>query len=127
MAPRPAWKGYLKLSLVSCAVELTGATDHSEKVSFRVINRKTGNTVRRQYIDSVSGNPVEDDDEVKVTRSATMNTSSSRRTRSMPSRSSHRIRLQSSNSSIAQTFPKSISTRPITSRPPTTSRRKPSR
>ncbi len=65
MAPRPAWKGYLKLSLVSCAVELTGATDHSEKVSFRVINRKTGNTVKRQYIDSVSGKPVEDDDEVK--------------------------------------------------------------
>ncbi|AMJ61920.1 non-homologous end joining protein Ku [Bosea sp. PAMC 26642] len=65
MAPRPAWKGYLKLSLVSCAVELTGTTDHSEKVSFRVINRKTGNTVRRQYIDSVSGKPVDDDDEVK--------------------------------------------------------------
>ncbi|HEY5795233.1 MAG TPA: Ku protein [Bosea sp. (in: a-proteobacteria)] len=65
MAPRPAWKGYLKLSLVSCAVELTGATDHSEKVSFRVINRKTGNTVRRQYVDSVTGKPVEDDDEVK--------------------------------------------------------------
>ena len=65
MAPRPAWKGYLKLSLVSCAVELTSATDHSEKVSFRVINRKTGNTVRRQYNDSVSGKPVDPDDEVK--------------------------------------------------------------
>jgi DNA end-binding protein Ku len=65
MAPRPAWKGYLKLSLVSCAVELTGSTDHSEKVSFRIINRKTGNTVRRQYIDSVTGKPVADDDEVK--------------------------------------------------------------
>ena len=65
MAPRPAWKGYLKLSLVSCAVELTGATTASEKVSFRVINRNTGNTVRRQYIDGVSGKPVADDDEVK--------------------------------------------------------------
>jgi DNA end-binding protein Ku len=65
MAPRPAWKGYLKLSLVSCAVELTGATDRSEKVSFRVINRKTGNTVRRQYIDSVTGKPLADEDEVK--------------------------------------------------------------
>lgn len=65
MAPRPAWKGYLKLSLVSCAVELTGATSHSEKISFRVINRKTGNTVRRQYVDSVTGKPVADDDEVK--------------------------------------------------------------
>lgn len=65
MAPRPAWKGYLKLSLVSCAVELTGTTDHSEKVSFRIINRKTGNTVKRQYVDGVTGKPVEDDDEVK--------------------------------------------------------------
>lgn len=65
MAPRPSWKGYLKLSLVACAVELTGATSQSEKVSFRVINRKTGNTVRRQYIDSVTGKPVADDDEVK--------------------------------------------------------------
>jgi DNA end-binding protein Ku len=65
MAPRPAWKGYLKLSLVSCAVELTGTTDHSEKVSFRIINRKTGNTVKRQYIDSVTGKPVADEDEVK--------------------------------------------------------------
>ncbi len=65
MAPRPAWKGYLKLSLVACAVELTSATDHSEKVSFRMINRKTGNTVRRQYIDGVSGKPVDSEDEVK--------------------------------------------------------------
>jgi DNA end-binding protein Ku len=65
MAPRPAWKGYLKLSLVSCAVELTSTTDHSEKVSFRIINRKTGNTVKRQYVDGVTGKPVENDDEVK--------------------------------------------------------------
>lgn len=65
MAPRPAWKGYLKLSLVSCAVELTNTTDHSEKVSFRVINRKTGNTVKRQYVDGVTGKPVAGEDEVK--------------------------------------------------------------
>ncbi|MBN9458291.1 MAG: Ku protein [Bosea sp.] len=65
MAPRPAWKGYLKLSLVSCAIELTSATDRSEKVSFRIINRKTGHTVRRQYVDSVTGKPVDDADEVK--------------------------------------------------------------
>ena len=46
MAVRPAWKGYLKLSLVTCAVELFNATTHTEKVSFRVINRETGNTVQ---------------------------------------------------------------------------------
>lgn len=65
MAPRPAWKGYLKLSLVTCAVELTNATTQAEKVSFRMINRSTGNTVKRQYIDAVTGKPVEDKDEVK--------------------------------------------------------------
>jgi DNA end-binding protein Ku len=65
MAPRPAWKGYLKLSLVSCAVELSNATTYAEKVSFRTINRKSGNPVRRQYIDSVSGKPVSDEDEVR--------------------------------------------------------------
>jgi DNA end-binding protein Ku len=65
MAPRPVWKGYLKLSLVSCAVEVVGVMEHGDEVSFRTLNRKTGNPVRRQYIDSVTGDPVEDDDQVK--------------------------------------------------------------
>lgn len=65
MAPRPVWKGHLRLSLVSCAVELSNATDHSEKVSFRTLNRKTGNVVRRQYVDAASGKPVPEADEVK--------------------------------------------------------------
>ncbi|MCZ8096346.1 MAG: Ku protein [Burkholderiales bacterium] len=65
MASRPNWKGYLKLSLVACAVELTGATTSTEKVKFRVINRATGNTVRRQFVDAVSGTPVDPADEVK--------------------------------------------------------------
>ncbi len=65
MAVRPAWKGYLKLSLVTCGVELSNATTQSEKVSFRILNRATGNTVSRQYIDSVTGKPVEEKNEVK--------------------------------------------------------------
>lgn len=65
MAVRPAWKGYLKLSLVTCAVELSNATSQSEKVSFRILNRSTGNTVSRQYIDSVTGKPVDEKNEVK--------------------------------------------------------------
>lgn len=65
MAPRPAWKGYLKLSLVTCAVELSNATTSSERVSFRVINRATGNTVKRQYVDAGTGKPLEDKNEVK--------------------------------------------------------------
>ena len=65
MAPRPIWKGYLKLSLVTCAVEISSATTASEKVSFRILNRATGNTVKRQYIDAATGKPVAEKDEVK--------------------------------------------------------------
>jgi DNA end-binding protein Ku len=65
MALRPAWKGYLKLSLVTCAVELSNATTQSGKISFRTINRTTGNRVKRQYIDGASGKPVDEDSQVK--------------------------------------------------------------
>lgn len=65
MAPRPAWKGYLKLSLVTCAVELTNVVTHAEKVSFRILNRKTGNTVKRIYVDAENGKPIEGEDEIK--------------------------------------------------------------
>ena len=65
MAPRPAWKGYLKLSLVTCAIELTNVVTHAEKVSFRILNRKTGNTVKRIYVDAETSKPLEDGDEIK--------------------------------------------------------------
>lgn len=65
MAPRPAWKGYLKLSLVTCAIELTNVVTHAEKVSFRILNRKTGNTVKRIYVDAQTGKPLQDGDEIK--------------------------------------------------------------
>jgi DNA end-binding protein Ku len=65
MAPRPNWKGYLKLSLVSCPVALFPATTTSERVSFRTLNRETGNRVRRQFVDEQTGDPVETEDQVK--------------------------------------------------------------
>lgn len=65
MAPRPAWKGYLKLSLVTCAIELSNATTQTDKVTFRLLNRTTGNTVKRRYIDAETGKPVSDENEVK--------------------------------------------------------------
>lgn len=65
MAPRPAWKGYLKLSLVTCAVELTNVVTHAEKVSFHVLNRKTGNRVKRIYVDADTSEPIENDDQIK--------------------------------------------------------------
>ncbi len=66
MAPsRPYWKGYLKLSLVSCPVSLYSATSSSERVSFRQINRATGNRLRQQMIDEVTREPVEGSDKAR--------------------------------------------------------------
>jgi DNA end-binding protein Ku len=66
MAPRrPYWKGYLKLSLVTCPVAMVPATSESEKVRFHTLNEKTGNRVVSRYIDSVTGKPVKDEDEAK--------------------------------------------------------------
>lgn len=65
MAPRPIWKGYLKLSLVTCAVQLSNSTSTSEKVSFHVLNKKTGQRVKRIYVDGDTGKPVETDEQVK--------------------------------------------------------------
>jgi DNA end-binding protein Ku len=65
MAPRPNWKGYLKLSLVSCPVALYPATTTSERVSFRTLSRATGNRLRRQMVDDQTGDVVEAEDQIK--------------------------------------------------------------
>jgi DNA end-binding protein Ku len=59
MAPRPNWKGYLKLSLVSCPIALYPATSGAERVSFRQVNKETGNRLKQQLVDSETGEPVD--------------------------------------------------------------------
>jgi DNA end-binding protein Ku len=59
---RPFWKGYLKLSLVSCPIALYPASSSSERVSFRQINKKTGNRLKQQLVDSITGELVESGD-----------------------------------------------------------------
>ena len=58
MAPRPYWKGYLKLSLVSCPIALHSATSSSERIAFRQINKQTGNRLRQQMVDELTGEVV---------------------------------------------------------------------
>ena len=65
MAPRPFWKGYLKLSLVSCPVAMTPAVGQQDKIRFHTLNRATGNRVESRYVDAVTGKPVDEDDEAK--------------------------------------------------------------
>jgi DNA end-binding protein Ku len=59
MAPRPHWKGYLKLSLVSCPISLYPAISAGQNVSFRQVNRDTGHRLRQQLVDSVTGDVVD--------------------------------------------------------------------
>ena len=65
MAPRAYWKGYLKLSLVSCPIALFPATSDREKISFHQLNKETGNRIRYRKVDAVSGDEVESADIVK--------------------------------------------------------------
>ena len=59
MAPRANWKGYLRLSLVSCPVALYPATSERDKVRFHQINKNTGNRIRYLKVDAESEEPVE--------------------------------------------------------------------
>ena len=65
MAPRAYWKGYLKLSLVSCPVALFPASSEREKISFHQINKKTGNRIKYRKVDAETGHEVDSSDIVK--------------------------------------------------------------
>src|SRR6478736_5401495 len=62
MAPRANWKGFLRLSLVTCPVALYPATSDTEKVSFNQINRKTGHRIKYAKVDAETGEEVASDD-----------------------------------------------------------------
>src|SRR5690242_7938167 len=62
MSPRPKWKGFLKLSLVSCPIALYPAVSAAERISFRQVNKRTGHRLRHQLVDSVTGEAVDNAD-----------------------------------------------------------------
>jgi DNA end-binding protein Ku len=65
MAPRAYWKGYLKLSLVSCPIALYPATSEREKISFHQLNKKTGDRIKYQKVDAETGEEVDSTDIIK--------------------------------------------------------------
>lgn len=65
MAPRANWKGFLKIAEVSCPVALYTAASTSDRIAFHTLNRATGHRVRRRFVDSETGKPVERDDQTK--------------------------------------------------------------
>ena len=58
MAPRAYWKGYLKLSLVSCPIALFPATSEREKISFHQLNKKTGHRIKYRKVDAETADEV---------------------------------------------------------------------
>src|ERR1700744_2761311 len=65
MAPRANWKGFLRLSLVTCPVALYPATSDTEKVSFNQLNRKTGHRIKYAKVDADTGEEVASEDIIK--------------------------------------------------------------
>lgn len=65
MAPRANWKGFLRLSLVTCPVALYPATSDSEKISFNQLNRQTGHRIKYLKVDADTGDEVPSEDIVK--------------------------------------------------------------
>src|SRR4051812_33754876 len=65
MPLRPHWKGYLKLSLVSCPIALVPAISAAERVSFRQVNRQTGHRLRQQLVDALTGDVLERQDKAR--------------------------------------------------------------
>src|SRR5919107_3051299 len=65
MAPRANWKGYLKLSLVSCEIALYPASSSSERVRFNRLNRQTGNRLKQLMVDAGTDEPVDREDQIK--------------------------------------------------------------
>ncbi|MCA1428559.1 MULTISPECIES: Ku protein [unclassified Bradyrhizobium] len=65
MAPRANWKGFLRLSLVTCPVALYPATSESEKISFNQLNRQTGHRIKYVKVDAETGDEVTNEDIVK--------------------------------------------------------------
>lgn len=65
MAPQTSWKGFLKLSLVSCPVRLFPATTRANRVSFHNLDPATRNRVQMRPHDAETGEEVARDHLVK--------------------------------------------------------------
>jgi len=65
MPQRSFWRGYLKLSLVTCRVAMAPVVSDRGRVRFHTLNRRTGHRIETRYVDAETGAAVADKDEVK--------------------------------------------------------------
>lgn len=65
MKARASWKGQLVLGKTSVNLSLHAAASTAERIHFHMLNRRTGNRLSREFVDSGTGKPVPDEDEAK--------------------------------------------------------------
>ncbi|KFL29480.1 DNA helicase [Devosia riboflavina] len=65
MAARAVWSGVVKIAELVCPVKLYTAATQSERIALHMVNRSTGNRLKRVYVDDKTGKPVEKEDQVK--------------------------------------------------------------
>ena len=65
MAARAVWSGVIKIAEVVCPVKMYTAATTSERIALHMVNRQTGNRLRRVYVDDNTNKPVETKDQVK--------------------------------------------------------------
>lgn len=65
MAARAIWKGVIKIAEIVCPVVMYAAASQSQRISLHMVNRSTGNRLKRLYVDEKTDKPVEHEDQVK--------------------------------------------------------------
>jgi DNA end-binding protein Ku len=65
MAARAIWTGVIKIAEIVCPVKMYTAATTSERISLHLVNRNSGERLRRVYVDEKTDKPVEHDDQVK--------------------------------------------------------------
>jgi DNA end-binding protein Ku len=108
MAPRANWKGFLRLSLVTCPVALYPATSDAERISFNQINKNTGHRIRYVRVDAETGEEVANEDIIKGYEVDTDTYLEVTKDELDTLRWSPRARLTSTSSSSAKTSTRSI-------------------
>jgi hypothetical protein len=114
-AARANWKGYLRLSLVSCPIALYPATSESEKVRFHQLHKQTGNRIRYRKVDEETGKEVDSEDIVKAYQISKGITSSSLMKTWKRLRSSPTARSTSTSLSLVMRSMTSTTSDPTTS------------
>ncbi len=64
-APRASWKGFLTIAELTCPIAIYAGVSSSERIVLHTVSRGSGSRVHRQYVDAVTGQAVNSEDQIK--------------------------------------------------------------